>query len=41
MGYATPVGTVRALAFAGASDEEAADFVLLAVTNLCREHAGP
>jgi hypothetical protein len=41
MGYgATPEDMVRALTFAGASDEEAANFVQLAVTNLCPEHAG-
>lgn len=30
---------VRALTFAGASDAEAANFVQLAITNLCPEHA--
>jgi hypothetical protein len=30
---------VRALTFAGASDEEAANFVQLAITNICPEHA--
>ena len=40
MGYgATPDDMVRALTFAGASDEEAANFVDLAVTNICPEHA--
>jgi hypothetical protein len=40
MGHgATPDDMVRALTFAGASDEEAANFVQLAVTNICPEHA--
>ena len=40
MGHgATPDDMVRALTFAGASDEEAASFVQLAVTNICPEHA--
>jgi len=41
MGYgSTPEDMVRALTFAGATDEEAANFVQLAVTNICPEHAG-
>jgi hypothetical protein len=36
---ATPDDMVRALAFAGATDEEAANFVQLAVTNICPEYA--
>jgi hypothetical protein len=40
MGHgSTPDDMVRALTFAGASDEEAANFVQLAVTNICPEHA--
>jgi hypothetical protein len=40
MGYgSTPDDMVRALTFAGASDEEAANFVQLAITNICPEHA--
>ena len=40
MGYgSTRDDMVRALTFAGASDEEAANFVQLAITNICPEHA--
>jgi hypothetical protein len=40
MGYgSSPDDMVRALTFAGASDEEAANFVQLAITNICPEHA--
>jgi len=41
MGYgATPDDMVRALTFSGATDAEAANFVQLAITNVCPEHAG-
>ena len=40
MGYgSTPEDMVRALTFAGATDAEAANFVQLAITNICPEHA--
>ena len=40
MGYgSTPEDMVRALTFAGATDAEAANFVQLAITNLCPEFA--
>jgi hypothetical protein len=41
LGYgATPEDVVRALTFAGATDAEAANFVQLAITNVCPQHAG-
>jgi hypothetical protein len=41
MGYgATPEDVTRALTFAGATDAEAANFVQLAIANVCPEHAG-
>jgi hypothetical protein len=41
MGYgATSEDVVRALTFAGATDAEAANFVQLAITNVCPQHAG-